>query len=104
VVLLAWMSFGMVLSIAMGAPGAFARHLGDARDVFRPLALPLVFDGTRRRRLGAVTVLTSAPEVGPGPIAVLAGIGIGWVHRVDPRACPGCEWRPTCEGRWDCRG
>ncbi len=28
-------------------------------------------------------------------------VGMGWVHQVDPRTCPGCEWRTTCEARWD---
>lgn len=28
-------------------------------------------------------------------------VGMGWVHRVDPLTCPGCEWRSACESRWD---
>lgn len=28
-------------------------------------------------------------------------VGMGWVHRVDPFTCPGCEWRSTCLSRWD---
>jgi ribosomal protein S27E len=28
-------------------------------------------------------------------------VGMGWVHQIDPRTCPGCEWRTTCEARWD---
>lgn len=27
-------------------------------------------------------------------------VGTG-VQRVDPRTCPGCEWRSTCMARWD---
>lgn len=30
-------------------------------------------------------------------------VGMGWVHRVDPETCPGCEWRSTCTSRWDSR-
>lgn len=29
-------------------------------------------------------------------------VGMGWVHRVDPLTCPGCEWRSACTSRWDC--
>lgn len=28
-------------------------------------------------------------------------VGMGWVHRVDPHTCPGCEWHSTCLSRWD---
>ena len=26
---------------------------------------------------------------------------LGWVRRVDPTTCPGCEWRSTCRSRFD---
>ncbi|HET9769979.1 MAG TPA: hypothetical protein VFS16_03740 [Acidimicrobiia bacterium] len=29
--------------------------------------------------------------------------GLGFVRRVDPRTCPGCEWRGVCTSRWDWR-
>ncbi|MEW6470867.1 MAG: hypothetical protein AB1679_01225 [Actinomycetota bacterium] len=28
--------------------------------------------------------------------------GSGWVRRVDPLTCPGCEWRGACLSRFDC--
>jgi len=30
-------------------------------------------------------------------------LGQGWVRRVDPKTCPGCERRSTCTSRWDRR-
>jgi hypothetical protein len=28
-------------------------------------------------------------------------VGMGWVCRVDPLTCPGCEWHSTCLSRLD---
>jgi nucleotide-binding universal stress UspA family protein len=72
--LLAWISVGPVLSIAMGRRGYAPATWGTIGMFLGPLALPLALDAARRRRRNAVTVLTGAPAAGPGPVAVLAGI------------------------------
>ena len=28
-------------------------------------------------------------------------VELGGVRRVEPATCPGCEWRGTCQSRWD---
>lgn len=65
----------------------------------------------------SITILDQCPRCGGRQLyTVDAGEGVNFLcrscdrcwhvapdgpERVDPSACPGCEWRATCHERWD---
>jgi nucleotide-binding universal stress UspA family protein len=73
ILLLAWMSFGVLLALVMGRRGHAPAAWGVLGMMLGPLAVPIALDVARRHRRPAVKTLAAGEPVREG-IAVLAGI------------------------------
>lgn len=73
ILVLAWMSFGVLLALVMGRRGHGPAGWGVLGMLLGPLAVPIALDMARRHRRPAVRTLAAGAPIGEG-IAVLAGI------------------------------
>ncbi len=73
ILLLAWVSFGVLLALVMGRRGHTPAAWGILGMMLGPLAVPIALDVERRHRRSPVTTLTTGEPIRQG-IAVLAGI------------------------------
>lgn len=73
IILLIWMSFGVLLAVVMGRRGHAPAPWGLLGMMLGPFAVPIALSGTRRHDRPVVKTLAAGDPAGPG-IAVLAGI------------------------------
>ncbi len=73
ILLLAWVSFGVLLALVMGRRGHAPAAWGILGMMLGPLAVPIALNVERQHRRSPVTALTTGEPIRQG-IAVLAGI------------------------------